>query len=117
MLFYVLTYYLLNCLALAAKFHLGLVPKLRALRARYAAAGCAMQMGTVLREPTAQMLSEFLYFRVAMNARLRAASAAEQESELVERWLTRRANPQLAWLRGRKCVTFGVMITDYRHSD
>ena len=45
-------------------FHSSLMPRLAALRRRYAAAGCALVLGTVLREPRAQMLSEFLYFQV-----------------------------------------------------
>ena len=46
------------------KFHHAFMPKLHELREKYAAAGCAMQLGTVLRDSTSQMLSEYLYFHV-----------------------------------------------------
>ena len=83
-------------------FHASLMPRLPQLRARYAEAGCPMVVGTVLREPRAQMLSEFLYFRVALDRSLHG-NATRQASTLVDKWLPQRANPQLAWLRGRSC--------------
>ena len=92
-----------------AKFHSSLVPRLSALRERYAEAGCAFQMGTVLREPASQMLSEFLYFHVAFNAGLHG-NATAQEDTLVDHWLRKRANPQLAWLRGRSCRMVGLIF-------
>jgi len=91
------------------RFHGGLLPRLGKLRERYAAAGCAMAVGTVLREPMSQMLSEFLYFHVQFNAKLQG-NATLQESTFVERWLRGRANPQLAWMRGRSCRMIGAIF-------
>ena len=91
------------------KFHHAFMPRLRELRAKYAAAGCAMQVGTVLREPSSQMLSEFLYFHVQFNKGLHR-NASRQESSLLSYWLPGRANPQLAWLRGRACRMHGLIF-------
>lgn len=91
------------------KFHHAFMPKLHELREKYAAAGCAMQLGTVLREPTSQMLSEYLYFHVQF-ARSLHDNATKQESTLLSSWLPGRANPQLAWLRGRTCRMHGVIF-------
>ena len=65
-----------------ARFHQGVLPRLAQLRERYRAAGCAMAVGTVLREPMSQMLSEFLYFHVQFNKRLHH-NATLQESTFV----------------------------------
>ena len=76
-----------------AKFHTSLVPRLSALRERYAEAGCAFQMGTVLREPASQMLSEFLYFHVAFNAS--AVGVIRSARETAGRMVIRRSD--LSW--------------------
>jgi hypothetical protein len=86
-----------------------LVPRLDALRARYAEAGCPLQLGTVLREPTSQMLSEHLYFRVPVVKAL-VHNASAQQDDLVTHWLPGRANPQLAWLRNRRCTYHGAIF-------
>ena len=91
------------------KFHQAFMPKLRELREKYAAAGCPMQVGTVLREPTSQMLSEYLYFHVQF-ARALHGNATKQEHTLLSTWLPGRANPQLAWFRGRTCRMHGVIF-------
>lgn len=86
------------------------MPRLSQLRAKYAAvSGCRMALGTVLRQPESQMLSEFLYFNVQFNRRLHG-NATLQERALVSEWLRGRANPQLAWFRGRSCRAIGAIF-------
>ena len=68
----------------------------------------------LLREPAAQMLSEFLFFWVSTQRRL-WSNATAQEHELLEVWLPNRANPQLAWLRGHACKQAGLL--DSLHFD
>ena len=68
------------------RFHHAVVPRLRLLREWYASAGCAMQVGLVLREPTSQMLSEYLYFHVQFSRRLHG-NASLQEATLLNTWL------------------------------
>ena len=92
-----------------SKFHHVVVPRLRPLRKWYAAAGCAMQVGLVLREPTSQMLSEYLYFHVQFSRRLHG-NASLQEATLLSTWLPGHANPQLAWMRARSCHTLGLIF-------
>ena len=55
------------------------------------------------------MLSEFLYFHVQFNKGLHR-NASRQESSLLSYWLPGRANPQLAWLRGRACRMHGLIF-------
>lgn len=91
------------------RFHDSVLPRLGTLRARYRAAGCPMAVGTVLREPSSQMLSEFLYFHVAFHPQLHG-NVSLQESVFVNRWLPGRANPQLAWMRNSKCSYIGSIF-------
>ena len=91
------------------KFHSSVVPRLSKLKAKYQEAGCPMQSAVILREPSSQMLSEFLYFSVAANSHLQQ-NATAQEIALRQSWLPGRANPQLAWLRGRTCREFGAIF-------
>ncbi|MDC0525495.1 hypothetical protein OAO87_00755 [bacterium] len=50
-----------------------------------------------------------LYFYVVQHAHLHP-NARLQEQELLERWLPRHFNPQLAWMRSLGCPNTGSMI-------
>ena len=80
-----------------------IMDRIEALRRAYSADGCALQVGTVLREPAGQTLSMFTYFGLT-HRQLGHVDPAKllgvvYQDARFSQYLTDVANPQLGWLR------------------
>ena len=75
-------------------------PRLRALRALYAAADCPLLLTTVLREPAAQALSMFRYQLVRRYPSLAARHSRSHTQKQLTRYLSGPPDVQLASLAG-----------------
>lgn len=89
-------------------FHVHMAPNLAKIRSVYAAAGCSMQVGIALREPSAQVYSTYKFFRlkdwrhVPHWSPIRHNETAQQDD--FGAWLQTTSNPQVAWLTNQHCT-------------